>query len=115
MNVLPLLLMAFWVIVGPLNRQQAKIAVDPCRLQGAVFVEEVESFATYRVFAEDVENFADLRVYKEPVRGFADKVGRWHFTDTKSFADFSVAFVDVKVRADFSIYYTEFQSLSGCR
>lgn len=115
MNILPLLLMACWAIVGSSNLGRPVEAVDPCQLQGAVFVEEVEGFATYRVFVEDIENFADLSVYKEPVRGFADKPGRWHFTDTKAFADFSVAFVDVKVRADFSIYYTEFQSLSGCK
>ncbi|HEX2901339.1 MAG TPA: DUF6150 family protein [Bacteroidia bacterium] len=115
MNILPLLLLAYMAIVQPLDRLGAQAAVDPCQLQGAVFVEEVEAFATYRVYLEDVENFADLRVFKESVRGFADKPGRWHFTDTKAFADFTVAFVNVRARADFSIYYTEFQSLSGCR
>lgn len=89
--------------------------VDPCQLSGAVFVEEVESFAKYRVFVEDVEHFSDLRVYKEDLAGFASKPGHWHFTSVREFADFTVAFVPLRSSADFSIYYTEFQSLAGCQ
>lgn len=87
---------------------------DYCQLKGAVYVEEVESFATYRVYVEDVERFANMRIHKESNHSFADQPGRWYFTDTKAFADFSIAVVQVRAFADFSIYYTDFQSLAGC-
>jgi hypothetical protein len=115
MNFLILLIWSYLSLAQPVDRPAPLAGVDPCQLQGAVYIEEVESFATYKVFVEDVEAFADLRVYKEGVRAFADKPGRWHFTDTKAFADFSVAFVPVKAFAQFSIFYTDFQSLSGCK
>lgn len=109
------LLWSVWMLVSPPVGRTADPTVDPCSLQGAVYVEEVESFAKYKVYVEDVESFADLRVFKEGVRSFADRPGRWHFTDNRAFADFTVAFVSVKSFAHFSIYYTEFQSLAGCK
>lgn len=89
--------------------------VDPCTLHGAVYIEEVEGFANYKVFVEDVEAFSDLMVFKEQARSFADRSGLWYLTDVRAFADFTVAFTDVKGFADFSIYFTEFKSLAGCR
>jgi Family of unknown function (DUF6150) len=89
--------------------------VDPCKLQGSVFIEQVESFADYKVFVEDVENFADLLVFKELARSFADRPGLWYITDVRGFADFTVAFTPVKGFADFSIYFTDFKSIAGCR
>lgn len=115
MNFLSLLCFALMAFAQPVDHRSATMGIDPCQLQGAVFVESVEAFATYKVFVEDVESFADLRVYKEGTRGFADKPGRWYFTDNRAFADFTVAFVSVKAFAQFSIYYTEFQSLAGCK
>ena len=101
------------LLTGQARVPQGK--VDPCKLQGAVFVEQVESFADYKVFVEDVEGFADLLVFQEQARGFADRPGLWYFTDVRGFADFTVAFTQVKGFADFSIYYTEFKSIAGCR
>lgn len=115
MNLFTLLTCIFLSLSRPVDSRPAAVGIDPCQLKGAVYVEEVESFATYKVFVEDVEAFADLRVYKENVRAFADKPGRWYLTDNKAFADFSVAFVPVKAFAQFSIFYTEFQSLAGCK
>jgi hypothetical protein len=89
--------------------------VDPCQLKGAVYIEQVESFADYKVFVEDVEGFADLLVFKEQARGFADRPGLWYITDVRGFADFTVAFTTVKGFANFSIYYTDFKSIAGCR
>lgn len=89
--------------------------VDICSLKGAVYVEEVESFAQYKVFVDDVESFADLVVFKEQAAAFADRPGLWYLTDVRAFADFTVAFTDVKGFADFSIYFTEFKTLAGCR
>lgn len=86
-----------------------------CELKGAVFVEEVESFANYKVFVEDVEAFADLMVYRESSQSFADRAGLWYFTDVRAFADFTVAFTDVKAFANFSIFFTDFKSIAGCR
>lgn len=105
------LLLAWSTVLGLQERPK----VDPCQLSGSVFVEEVESFAKYRIYLEDTENFSDLRVYKEELAGFANKPGHWHFTKVREFADFTVAFVPVRAAADFSIYYTEFQSLAGCQ
>ena len=89
--------------------------VDFCSLKGAVYVEEVESFANFKVYVEDVESFADLIVFKEQARAFADRPGLWHFTDVRAFADYSVAFTPTKAFADFSVYFSEFKSLAGCR
>lgn len=89
--------------------------VNPCGLYGAVYIEEVESFAKYRVFVEDVEAFADLLVFKEQARSFADRPGLWYITDVRAFADFTVSYTEVKAFADFSIYYSDFKSLAGCR
>lgn len=89
--------------------------IDPCSLKGAVFVEEVESFARFRVFREDVEAFADLLVFQEQARSFADRPGLWYFTDNRSVADFTIAFTETQGFADFSIYITDFKSLAGCR
>lgn len=89
--------------------------VDPCGLKGAVFIESVESFAKYTVFVEDVESFADLIVFEEQARSFADRPGLWFFTDTRAFADFTIAYTNVKAFADFSIHYSDFKSLAGCR
>ncbi|HHG85453.1 MAG TPA: hypothetical protein ENJ82_11965 [Bacteroidetes bacterium] len=89
--------------------------VDACSLSGAVFVEEIPSFANYQIFLEDVEAFADLLVYKEQSRSFADRPGLWYFTNNRAVADFSVAFTDVKGFADFSIFVTDFKSIAGCR
>jgi Family of unknown function (DUF6150) len=115
MNFLSILVCTLLSFAQPVDSRLSQAAIDPCSLHGIVYVEEVESFAKYKVFVEDAEAFADLRVCKEPVLAFADKPGRWHFTDNRAFADFTVAFVTVKSFANFSIYYTEFQSLAGCR
>jgi hypothetical protein len=93
----------------------ARHNIDVCSLYGAVYVEEVESFAKYRVFVEDVEAFSDLVVFKEQAQSFADRNGMWYFTDVRAFADFTVAFTDVKGFADFSVYFTEFKTTAGCR
>jgi hypothetical protein len=89
--------------------------IDPCELKGAVFVEEVESFARFRVFREDVEAFADLLVFQEQARSFADRPGLWYFTDNRSVADFTIAFTETQGFADFSVYFTDFKTLAGCR
>lgn len=88
---------------------------DFCNLRGAVFIEEVESFADYRIFQEDVEAFADMLVFREQARSFADRSGLWFITTNRAFADFTVAFTDVKGFADFSVFFTDFKSIAGCR
>lgn len=89
--------------------------VDPCTLYGAVYVEEVESFADYRVFREEDEGFSDLIVFKEQARSFADRNGLWYFTDVRGFADFTISFTEVRGFADLNVHFTEFKSLAGCR
>ncbi|MEM0999346.1 MAG: DUF6150 family protein [Bacteroidota bacterium] len=88
---------------------------DPCELQGAVFIEEVESFADYRVFRENVEGFADLLVFREQARTFADRPGLWYFTDNRAMADFTIAFTETQGFDDFSVFFTDFKSIAGCR
>jgi hypothetical protein len=89
--------------------------VDPCKLQGAVYVVQVASFADYRVFVQDVEAFADLVVYKEDAQVYADRPGHWYLTDVRGFADFTIFVEDVEAFADFSIAYTPFRSAAGCQ
>ncbi len=89
--------------------------IDPCTLYGAVFVEEVESFADYKIFREEDEGFSDLIVFKEQARSFADRNGLWYFTDVRGFADFTIAFTEVQGFADLNVHFTEFKSLAGCR
>jgi Family of unknown function (DUF6150) len=115
MNFISILICAVLGLSRPVDSRSPVATIDPCSLHGMVYVEPVESFATYKVFVEDAEAFADLRVFKETVQAFADKPGHWYFTDTKAFADFTVSLVSVKAFANFSIYYTEFQTLAGCR
>lgn len=86
-----------------------------CRLFGAVYVEEVEAFADYRVYVEDVEAFADVVVYRQNVEAFATEAGQWYFTDVEAFADFTIYLESTKAFADFSIHYTTSESSAGCR
>lgn len=87
---------------------------EPCKLYGAVYIEQTASFADFRVFVQDVEAFADLVVYKEEADIYADRAGHWYFTDVKGFADFSIYLEDVEAFADFSIAYTPFRTAAGC-
>ncbi|MEM9984634.1 MAG: DUF6150 family protein [Bacteroidota bacterium] len=88
--------------------------LDPCKLYGAIYVEQTAAFADYRVFVQDIEAFADLVVYKESGDLYADQTGLWYLTDTKSFADFSIYIEDVEAFAQFTIAYTPFRSAAGC-
>lgn len=85
-----------------------------CELKGSVYIEQIPSFADYKIYIEDVEAFADFSVYKEENPAFTTEVGAWHFTDIKAYADFSVYFDDIKSFTDFSIYYTRFRGDTGC-
>lgn len=100
---------------GNVDEVLPKGQIDPCNLYGAVFVEQVESFADYKVFKEDDEVFSDLIVFREQAKSFADRNGLWFFTDVKGFADFTIAFTEVRGFADFSVHITEFKSLAGCK
>lgn len=89
--------------------------VDPCKLQGAVYVVQAAAFADYRVFVQDVEAFADLVVYREEAEVYADRPGHWYLTDVRGFADFTIYLEDVESFADFSIAYTPFRTAAGCQ
>lgn len=110
----------FLLILGPLLGSmtlplQSGPGVDPCTLRGAVFVEEIESFADFRVFKESVEAFADVLIFQEQARSFADRPGLWYFTDVRAQADFTIAFTETQGFADFSVFFTDFKSIAGCR
>ena len=101
-------------IPSPMVMELRQKDIDPCKLYGAVYVEQTAAFADYRVFVQDIEAFADLVVYKESGDLYADQTGLWYLTDTKSFADFSIYIEDVEAFAQFTIAYTPFRSAAGC-
>ena len=96
------------------NKEFIGLQNNYCELKGSVYIEQIASFADYKIYVEDVESFADFSVYKEENPAFTTEVGAWHFTDVKAYADFSIYFEDVKSFADFSIYYTRFRGDTGC-
>lgn len=91
-----------------------QVPAEVCQLKGAVYIEEVAVFATYRVFVEQVEAFATLRVFEEEAQTFANEPGHWYITDVRGFADFSIYLERSKGLADFSIAFTEYASAAGC-
>jgi len=115
MKQLCLWLICAWLCLGARAPEPAAKPIDPCKLQGAVFVVQVASFADYRVFVQDVEAFADLVVYKEEAQVYADRPGHWYLTDVRGFADFTIFIEDVEAFADFSIAYTPFRTAAGCQ
>ncbi|MEY3417246.1 MAG: hypothetical protein RL060_1358 [Bacteroidota bacterium] len=88
--------------------------IDPCKIDGAVYIEKNRVDATYRVFVEESQAFANLIVYKQDNKLYADQPGNWYFTPSKGFADFSIYIETNKAFADFSIYYTKTESFAGC-
>ncbi|MEL6557127.1 MAG: DUF6150 family protein [Bacteroidota bacterium] len=88
---------------------------DPCKVFGAIYIEEFPENAQFLVFEEESEAFAKMLIFEEDNKLMADKSGKWYFTDKKAFARYSIYFVDRKSAADFSIYFTNFESFAGCR
>ncbi|MGB3465273.1 MAG: DUF6150 family protein [Cyclobacteriaceae bacterium] len=88
---------------------------DPCRVYGAIYIEEFPENAQFLVYEEESEAFAGMLIFEEDNRLMADKSGKWFFTDNKAFARYSVYFVDKKNHADFSVYFTNFESMAGCK
>jgi hypothetical protein len=86
-----------------------------CQLSGPVREEKDPARATFRVFREESESFADLVVFNAENALFADKPGKWHFTDSRALAKFSVIWVEERSKADFSVYFTSTESFAGCQ
>lgn len=105
----------FWLTLSPDNTVRPDQKTDPCRVYGAIYIEEYPENAQFLVFEEESEAFAGMLVFEEDNRLMADKSGKWHFTDNRAFARYSVYFVDKKNHADFSVYFTNFESMAGCR
>lgn len=93
---------------------QRSFSQDPCQIFGKVYQESHYEKATYYVYIEEDEFLADLVVYKDDNELQADKTGRWFFTETKSFADFSIYLTDERSKADFTIFFTENQQRAKC-
>lgn len=89
--------------------------IDPCKVYGAIYIEEYPENAQFLIYEEESEAFADIQVFEEDNRLFADNSGKWYFTDNKDFARYSVYFVERKRNADFSVYFTRFESFAGCQ
>jgi hypothetical protein len=115
MKQLRLWLIGACLCLGARTPEPSAKPIDPCQLQGSVFVVQVASFADYRVFVQDVEAFADLVVYKEEADVYADRPGHWYLTDVRGFADFTIFIEEVEAFADFSIAYTPFRTAAGCQ
>ena len=88
--------------------------VDPCRVFGAIYIEEYPENAQFLVYEEASEAHARVQIFEEDNQLMADESGKWFFTDQRQFARYSVYFVEKKVNADFSVYFTEFESFAGC-
>jgi hypothetical protein len=86
-----------------------------CQLSGPVIEEKDPARANFRIFKEETESFADLVVFNAENALFADKPGKWHFTDSRALAKFSVIWVEERSKADFSIYFTSTESFAGCQ
>jgi len=93
---------------------EAKDQIDPCKVFGAIYIEEFPENAQFLVYEEESEAFARIQVFEESNALMVDKSGKWFFTDKKAFARYSVYFVDRKNVADFSVYFTNFESFAGC-
>jgi len=102
-----------WILASFFNPIPEK-QIDPCRVFGAVYIEEYPENAQFLVYEEESEAFATLQVFEEENRLYADQSGKWYFTDNRDFARFSVYFVERKNNADFSVYFTRFESFAGC-
>ena len=87
---------------------------DPCQIYGSVYFESSKSLAQYSVFIEDSEGFADVIVFPQEDAIYADRIGNWHITDQRAFADFILYAESTKNFADFSVYYTDIESFAGC-
>jgi len=87
---------------------------DPCNVYGVIFIEDNPRLAHFKVYEEASEAFADVIVFEETNRLYADSKGKWFFTDTREFADFYIYFEEEKGLADFSVFYTDYESFSGC-
>ncbi len=114
MDFLSYLICAVLGWYAPVDTGLQARATEPCELYGAVYVEPVESLATYTVFVADTDSGANLRVCKQAMRASARKPGHWYFTPNKEFADFSISFATQRANADFSIAYTDYAMLAGC-
>jgi hypothetical protein len=86
-----------------------------CQLSGSVLEEKNPAQAVYKVFKEDSESFADLVVFNSENALFADKPGKWHFTNSRAQARFTIFWVEERSKADFSVYITDTESFAGCQ
>ncbi len=87
---------------------------DPCEIYGLVFIEENPRLAHFKVYEETSEAFADVIIFEEENRLYADRKGKWHFTDKREFADVYIYFEEDRGLSDFSVFFTEYESFSGC-
>jgi hypothetical protein len=106
-----LILTAFFLILASSSLAQPAF----CQLSGSVVLEKDPARAQYKVFREDSESFADLIVFRADNLLFADKPGKWHFTESRAQARFSIIWVEERSRADFSVYITDTESFAGCQ
>ncbi len=87
---------------------------DPCKVFGVIYIEDNPRYAHFRVYEEESEAFSDVIIFEESSRLYADSQGKWFFTDTREFADFFIYFEEERGLADFSVFYTGYESFSGC-
>lgn len=90
------------------------IQTDPCELYGVVYIETSKSQADYIVYEEESEAFANVLVFKQENKLFADASGLWHFTDDRTFADFTIYLTEKKNQAHFTVNYIDNESFAGC-
>ncbi len=88
---------------------------DYCQLYGSVYIERERTMADYTFFIEEDEAFSDLVVYEVSDALFANKEGLWYITTKKAFANHIIYLESNQSRADFSVYFTDIESLVGCK
>ena len=103
-----LLITAFYLFFAP---NQGFI----CQVYGSVYEVDEAYLADLIVYEELSEVTADIVVYEQQNRLYADKPGMWYFEDKEDFAHFKIYFTPKKSEADFVVFFTEFESFSGCQ
>lgn len=79
-----------------------------------VYETEYRHRADLVVYVEEHAHRADLWVHKEAYSHRAgDNNGRWHFTEYRHRADYTIYFTDYRHRADLTIYFVDYAHRAG--
>jgi len=87
---------------------------DPCQVFGSIYIEKSARYADLVVYKEKDRAWANVAVFLEDNALFADRIGRWHITDNRGLADFTVYYTNRANLADMRIFITDLEAEAGC-